>query len=74
MKRTLILERAGWIVIGLCVLPLIAMATTDSRPEETPAETSHIDTLLTIHDVRTAIDAPREPSSECQQSEAERGR
>lgn len=51
-------------------LPLTSV--TADAPE--PAATSRLESLLTAHDVRYAIQAQRASSSECLHTEAERGR
>ena len=55
----------------LCsLLPLTAIRA--DAPATPP--TSRLETLLTAHDVRYAIQAPRARSSDCLHTEAERGR
>jgi hypothetical protein len=59
--------------LGLvCSLPLTAIRA--DAPAPAPAPTSRLESLLTAHDVRYAIQVPRASSSDCLHSEAERGR
>ena len=51
------------------LLPLITIAA--DAPAKTP---TRLESLLTAHDVRYALQAPRASSSDCLHSEAERGR
>ena len=58
--------------LGLvCSLPLTAIRADAPSPA---APTSRLESLLTAHDVRYAIHAPRARSSDCLHTEAERGR
>jgi len=57
--------------LGLvCSLPL----TTLRADAPATAPTSRLESLLTAHDVRYAIQTPRASSSDCVHTEAERGR
>jgi len=51
------------------LLPLISFSA--DAPATTP---SRLESLLTAHDVRYAIQAPRASSTDCVHTEAERGR
>jgi hypothetical protein len=59
-------------VVGfICtLLPLTAIRADAPAP----APTSRLQSLLTAHDVRYAIQTPRASPSDCLHSEAERGR
>jgi hypothetical protein len=52
------------------LLPLTAIRADAPAP----APTSRLQSLLTAHDVRYAIQTPRASPSDCLHSEAERGR
>jgi hypothetical protein len=54
----------------LCSLPLSAIRADAPAT----AATERLESLLTAHDVRYAIQAPRPKSSDCLHTEAERGR
>ena len=60
------------VVLGLLcsLLPLTAIRA--DAPATAP--TSRLESLLTAHDVRYAIQSPRAKSSDCLHTEAERGR
>ena len=60
----------GMLAFICTLLPLTAIRA-DARA---PAPTSRLESLLTAHDVRYAIQAPRARSSDCLHTEAERGR
>jgi hypothetical protein len=63
-----LLEAVGFICT---LLPLTAIRADAPAPAPT---TSRLESLLTAHDVRYAIQAPRASSSDCLHTEAERGR
>jgi hypothetical protein len=56
----------------LCSLLPLTVIRADAPPA--PAPTSRLESLLTAHDVRYAIQSPRARSSDCLHTEAERGR
>ena len=59
-------------MVGLvCTLSPLTVIQADA-PEAAP--TSRLESLLAAHDVRYAIHAPRASSSDCLETEAERGR
>jgi hypothetical protein len=62
--------RLSAVGILLCMLPLLTTIAADA-PAKTP---TRLESLLTAHDVRYALQAPRASSRDCLQSEAERGR
>jgi len=65
--RSSFLSALELAALGLvCSLPLTAIRA------DAPA--SRLESLLTAHDVRYAIQAPRASSSDCLYTEAERGR
>jgi hypothetical protein len=53
------------------LLPLTAIR---ADAPTAPAPMSRLESLLTAHDVRYAIQSPRASSSDCLHTEAERGR
>lgn len=62
---------------GLAALAFVcALLPLTAIRAETPATpaASRLESLLTAHDVRYAIQAPRARSSDCLHTEAERGR
>ena len=59
-------------VLGLVCMLLPLTCIRADAPVAPP--TSRLESLLTAHDVRYAIQAPRASSSDCLQTEAERGR
>jgi hypothetical protein len=59
---------AGWLIVGLTVLPLMS---ADAGQESAAAE--RLAWLLTSHDVRQAIHAPR-ASDDCAQGKGETDR
>ena len=65
--RSVRLVRVGLVCT---LLPLTAIQA--DAPETAP--TSRLESLLTAHDVRYALHAPRASSSDCLHTEAERGR
>ena len=71
--RTSFLSALELVTLGfVCSLPLFAArADADALP---PAPTSRLESLLTAHDVRYAIQLPRAKSSDCLHTGAERGR
>lgn len=58
------------LALFCALLPLTAIRA--ETPATTPA--SRLESLLTAHDVRYAIQAPRASSRDCLHTEAERGR
>jgi hypothetical protein len=58
------------MLVVCTLLPLTAIRADAPAP----APTSRLESLLTAHDVRYAIQAPRANSSDCRHTEAERGR
>ena len=69
--RTSFLSALELAALGLVCSLLLLDARADSPPPATP---SRLESLLTAHDVRYAIQSPRARSSDCQHTEAERGR
>jgi hypothetical protein len=69
--RTSFLSALELAALGLVCSLLLIEARADSPP---PAAQSRLESLLTAHDVRYAIRAPRARSSDCLHTEAERGR
>jgi hypothetical protein len=68
--NTLILSRAGWLIIGLSVLlPLLPAAA-----EQPQSQTEKLEWLLATHDVRYAIHVPRLKSASGVRSETGRDR
>ena len=63
--------RLLWMGLLCSLLPLTSIQA--DAPAAADAVT-RLETLLTAHDVRYAIHAPRTGSSDCLQTEAERGR
>jgi hypothetical protein len=59
---------AGWLIVGLTVLPLMS---ADAGQERTADE--RLEWLLASHDVRQAIHAPR-ASGDCDQRQMESNR
>ena len=62
--------RLSAVEILLCMLLPLTSISADA-PAATP---TRLESLLTAHDVRYAIQAPRASSSGCVHTEAERGR
>ena len=58
--------------LGLVCSLLLIDARADAPPAPVPA--SRLESLLTAHDVRYAIQSPRATPSDCLHTEAERGR
>ena len=58
--------------LGLVCSLLLIDARADAPPPTTPS--SRLESLLTAHDVRYAIQTPRAKASDCLHTEAERGR
>jgi hypothetical protein len=58
------------VLLGCTLLPL----TSVRADAPAPAPTCRLESLLTAHDVRNAIHAPRPRSSDCLHTDAERGR
>jgi hypothetical protein len=69
--RTSFLSALELAALGLVCSLLLIDARADSPP---PAPPFRLESLLTAHDVRYAIQAPRARSSDCLHTEAERGR
>jgi hypothetical protein len=69
--RTSFLSALELATLGLVCSLLLLDARADSPPPATP---SRLESLLTAHDVRYAIQSPRARSSDCLHTEAERGR
>ena len=59
--------------LGLVCSLLLIDARADAPPPPT-APTSRLESLLTAHDVRYAIQSPRARASDCLHTESERGR
>ncbi|HEV8333729.1 MAG TPA: hypothetical protein VGQ22_20050 [Steroidobacteraceae bacterium] len=62
--------RLSAVGILLCMLLPLTLIAADA-PATPP---TRLESLLTAHDVRYALQAPRASSSDCLHSEAERGR
>ena len=62
--------RLSAVGILLCMLQPLTTIAADA-PATTP---TRLESLLTAHDVRYALQAPRASSRDCLHSEAERGR
>jgi len=69
--RTSFLSALELAALGLVCSLLLLDARADSPPPATP---SRLESLLTAHDVRYAIQSPRARASDCLHTEAERGR
>jgi hypothetical protein len=70
--RSARLSVRGLAALGFVCALLPLSAIRADAPATAP--TSRLDSLLTAHDVRYAIQAPRASSSDCLHTEAERGR
>lgn len=57
-------HRAGWVLIGLTVLPVLARSA-----EPAPSQAEKLEWLVAAHDVRYAIPAPSAKPSECRSRE-----
>ena len=69
--RTSFLSALELLTLGfVCSLPLAAIRAETPAP----AAQSRLESLLTAHDVRYAIQLPRAKSKDCLHTEAERGR
>jgi hypothetical protein len=69
--RTSFLSVLELAALGLVCSLLLIEARADAPA---PAPQSRLESLLTAHDVRYAIQSPRARSSDCLHTEAERGR
>ena len=69
--RTSILSVLELAALGLVCSLLLIDARAESPP---PAPQSRLESLLTAHNVRYAIQSPRANSSDCLHTEGERGR
>ena len=69
--RTSFVSALELATLGLVCSLLLIDARAESPP---PAPQSRLESLLTAHDVRYAIQSPRARSSDCLHTEAERGR
>jgi hypothetical protein len=70
--KALILNRAGWLIVGLTVLLPLSPAAAELQPP--PSQMEKLEWLLATHDVRYAIQVPHAKSTPCMRGEAERGR
>lgn len=69
--NALILDRAGWLIIGLTVLLPLPPAAAEVPP---PSQAEKLEWLLATHDVRYAIQVPHAKLTPCMRCETERGR
>ena len=69
--RTSFVSALELAALGLVCSLLLIDARADSP---SPATSSRLESLLTAHDVRYAMQSPRARSSDCLHTEAERGR
>ena len=69
--RTSFVSALELAALGLVCSLLLIDARADSPP---PASQGRLESLLTAHDVRYAMQSPRARSSDCLHTEAERGR
>jgi hypothetical protein len=69
--RTSFLSALELAALGFVCSLLLIDARADASP---PGPQGRLESLLTAHDVRYAIQAPRASSSDCLHTETERGR
>jgi hypothetical protein len=57
---SLVTLRFGWLIVGLIALPPLS---TIAGPQQSAPQATRLERLLTMHDVRYAIHAPRGESA-----------
>jgi hypothetical protein len=59
-RMSLVTLRFGWLIVGLIALPPLS---TTAGPQQSVPQARRLERLLTMHDVRHAIHAPRDESA-----------